>query len=76
MTEPHPVENLDLDSLRMMIQLSAKQAAELKQKLDDAIGLRDDMIRRALAKGGRATELADDAGMKVARIYQIKYGRR
>lgn len=76
MTEPHPTDHLDVDSLRLLIQISAKQAADLKRKLDDAISVRDDSIRKALAKGGRVADLAEDAGMKVARIYQIRDGRR
>jgi hypothetical protein len=76
MTAMQPLDQLDLDGVRLMIKISTKQAADLKQKLDDAIRLRDDAIRAALTKGGRVADLAEDADMKAARIYQIRDSRR
>lgn len=76
MTAIQPVDQLDLDALRLLIQISAKRAAKLKQELDDAITVRDSAIRAALTKEGRVADLAEDAGMKAARIYQIRDGRR
>ena len=49
---------------------------EIVGKISDMITARDDLIRARLAAGASPTELAKEAGLSRARIYQIKDRRR
>jgi hypothetical protein len=53
-----------------------KELRELTARLADLPGHRDELIRRALAEGVRVEDIAADADLSPARIYQIRDGRR
>lgn len=62
--------------LRDEIKASMQRANELAQERDDEIARRDDLIRAAIKGGVRVEDIAQDVGLKRARIYQIRDGRR
>lgn len=54
---------------RSELRRTVAQLADLAKK-------RDELIRQAIADGVRVADLAQDAGLSVFRIYQIRDGRR
>jgi hypothetical protein len=59
-----------------MAEVSQSELREVVAQLVDLMERRDELIRRCLAAGVRAVEVAEDARLSVPRIYQIRDGRR
>lgn len=57
------------DDLRRELRRTVAQLAELTSR-------RDELIRRGFAEGLRAVDLAEDAGLSVPRVYQIRHNTR
>lgn len=62
--------------LREEIKKSVALANDLAQRRDGEIARRDDLVRAAIKGGVRVEDIAQDVGLKRARIYQIRDGRR
>lgn len=58
-----------MEDMRDELRRTVAELAELTKR-------RDDLIRSGLSAGLRAVDLAQDAGLSVPRIYQIRDGRR
>lgn len=62
--------------LRDQITETARRIDDLTARRDETISERDGLIRQAIAAGVRVDDIAADARLKPARIYQIRDGRR
>lgn len=62
--------------LRDAITGTVTRINDLTARRDEAISQRDALIRQAVAAGVRIEDIAVDAQLKAARIYQIRDGRR
>lgn len=63
---------MGLDEIRRL----AAQARDHADRAKQLEAERDDAIRLALANGIRVTDLAEAAGVSLARIYQVRDRRR
>jgi hypothetical protein len=66
----------DKGQLRAEVRDLTQREADLRVGADQALDERDALIRRGIEMGVRVADLAEDAGLKPARIYQIRDRRR
>ncbi len=72
MSKQGPISGMSMEDLRRLIQASAEQARDLERQLEEVLAVRDNAIRVALDKRARVPDLMADAGLKRARVYQIR----
>ena len=70
------ITSTTVDRLLDEIATAARDIAETEKRLAEQIADRDHLIRAALRTEARRCDIAAAAGVKEARLYQIRDGRR
>ena len=65
-----------MDDLLTELAATRDELATAEERVTEIQGRRDDIIRRALAASIRPKAVAEASGVKTARLYQIRDGRR
>lgn len=66
-------DDTDPEAIRAQIRDAERRRAEHTQHAADALAERDDAIRAGLRIKVPADQLAQDANLKVKRVYQIRH---